>query len=323
MMEPDKTIVPAPSTETEASGVEPGTISLMIPSAFAVSGLAIGYVTGLSETPVIGTLLPLLFTAVTGGIGYIAIRRPSTSKRIGLSLALLSLFLIIGDTWGIALRTGLALRDFVWRAKPREAFSALAIPEIKDQQTLLLLAAVKVHLQNVNLPENERELIFRFATGLARDGDRTALISLNDGVERLLGPRFEETQPNKQTEMRSVVGKNETGAGVNVSGQISSETSSKQSNGASESSAPKFPSSSSTGLLWTLPSNRYSGPFQFPGEKLDNLCATPTRSYSECLLLNNCVPDTRFPFVEKRGDQRMEKNKGWPTHLGSCPITLR
>jgi len=59
----------------EKTSDQRGRISVWVPIAFALTGLLIGFVTGLSETPVVGTLLPLLFTLIGGGAGFFAIQR--------------------------------------------------------------------------------------------------------------------------------------------------------------------------------------------------------------------------------------------------------
>lgn len=43
-------------------------------------GLLIGFVAGLSMTPVVGTMLPLLFAAIGGGAGFFLTRNPELTR---------------------------------------------------------------------------------------------------------------------------------------------------------------------------------------------------------------------------------------------------
>src|SRR5712692_4945045 len=87
-------------------------VSMWVPVAFTLTGFVIGSVTGLSLTPVIGTLLPLLFGLIGGGAGFFAITKAEHSRIVGVSLALFSLMCLFGDMMGIHLRQGTPWRCF-------------------------------------------------------------------------------------------------------------------------------------------------------------------------------------------------------------------
>jgi hypothetical protein len=88
-------------------------------AGFALLGGAIGYMAGASQTPVVATLLPLLFGLI-GGAGGIYLARADLSRHathvrliaIGKSLAAFVVLLLIGSVLGTSLRTGVGLRDF-------------------------------------------------------------------------------------------------------------------------------------------------------------------------------------------------------------------
>lgn len=86
---------------------------------FTLLGGAVGYFAGSSQSPVIGTLLPLLFGLVGGAGGlYLAraeIHEPKTKVRIrilGKALALFIVFTVLGSYYGIALRTERSIWSF-------------------------------------------------------------------------------------------------------------------------------------------------------------------------------------------------------------------
>ncbi len=93
-------------------------ISVWIPVAFAGMGFVIGLVAGLSETPIVGTLLPLLFTVIGGGAGFFAIHKFEKSAAIGIALTLFSVAFLIGNVCGITRRTGISYLHF-WAGTTR------------------------------------------------------------------------------------------------------------------------------------------------------------------------------------------------------------
>src|SRR5262245_6237407 len=81
--------------------------------AFALLGLCVGLFAGLSQSPVIGVLLPLLFGLIGGANGFylarIDFKDEQERRRLGLLGWMLSIFLIFvlaGSFYGILVRTG-------------------------------------------------------------------------------------------------------------------------------------------------------------------------------------------------------------------------
>ncbi len=83
-------------------------------------GVAVGYFAGLSKTPVVNTLLPLLF-GLTGGAGGLYLAKADLTKIetayrlkvLGKTLAIFSLATVIAATYGMLVRTGQPLSVLV------------------------------------------------------------------------------------------------------------------------------------------------------------------------------------------------------------------
>src|SRR5215831_1164244 len=88
------------------------TFSSWVIIAFGIIGLLVGLVAGMSLTPIVGTMLPLLFAVIGGGVGFFASTKPEQSKKIGVAVTLLSILCLFGTLYGVRLRQGLAWRCF-------------------------------------------------------------------------------------------------------------------------------------------------------------------------------------------------------------------
>jgi hypothetical protein len=83
-------------------------------------GLLIGYVSGMSDVPIVATLLPLLFGLISAGTGLYILRSQLTSKSsllklsvLAYSLVALSVSVYLGSVYGINIRTGSSYNDFI------------------------------------------------------------------------------------------------------------------------------------------------------------------------------------------------------------------
>lgn len=90
---------------------------------FGLIGISAGFFAGTSVTPVIGTLLPLVFGLLGGSGGfYLAganLASTETALRLrllGIALTTFAVLLIAGSVYGVMLRTGLSLKSFVPRS---------------------------------------------------------------------------------------------------------------------------------------------------------------------------------------------------------------
>jgi hypothetical protein len=128
----------------------------------AVVGLASGFFAGASHTPIIGTLLPLLFALIGGTSGiYLAgadLSSPEVAARLrwlGRALALFGLSCLVGSASGIALRLQYARPTHhelitLWRGNTQEAIQLAALRTklqllgvAPDEQSAVLAAAAK------------------------------------------------------------------------------------------------------------------------------------------------------------------------------------
>jgi hypothetical protein len=140
-----------------------GRISIWVPVAFACTGFLIGFVTGLSSSPVVKQLLPLVFGVIAGGGGFFARVRTDQSRTIGVSITLLALLASIGIVQGIVIRDNSSWRDF-WLGKP--APDALRIGDSDRQDLKRYVAVLKLRdaLQRTGLDPVERQRILDLAS---------------------------------------------------------------------------------------------------------------------------------------------------------------
>ncbi len=139
-------------------------------AGLATIGLTSGFFAGASHTPIVGTLLPLLFAVVGGTSGvYIAnadLSNPVTVTRfrwLGRSLGVFGLGCLIGSAVGITLRLGYSREPgedqlaTIWHGKTDDA---------------LQLAALRSKLQLLGVSAKERELVLRAAAADINDAGR-------------------------------------------------------------------------------------------------------------------------------------------------------
>lgn len=82
-------------------------------------GIAVGYFAGLSESPVVATLIPLFFSLLGGSSGLLLLRAtphdPLSVQRLGISgvaLALFAVSCVVASAYAISVRTGAGLNAF-------------------------------------------------------------------------------------------------------------------------------------------------------------------------------------------------------------------
>jgi len=141
-------------------------ISAWVRVAFAVIGFLIGFAAGLSATPVVGTILPLLFAVIGGGAGLFLSKAPHNSKEIGISVALLAMMCLAGSVWGIHLRTASGLRCFITLcAEPTEQYAdEIKIPtDENDPEVIANLIAIRADLLRISVPQKDRKRLYELA----------------------------------------------------------------------------------------------------------------------------------------------------------------
>ena len=156
-------------------------MSISVVVAFAITGLLIGFVTGLSHTPVVRGLLPLLFGVIGGGAGFFAVTKVEDSGPIGMALAALSMIALVGVMEGIVVRDGITWRElFAGRAE-------ITLPASMkgSAQRYTRVLAIKLRMQRLDAnPQEIRDLMEAVAT--AKDEDlvqvETTVLSLERSV---------------------------------------------------------------------------------------------------------------------------------------------
>jgi hypothetical protein len=134
---------------------------------FGLVGLTVGYLAGSSRSPVIGTLLPLLFGLIGGAgglyLGSVDFSSPQTPARLrllGIALTVFVLPLLFGSAYGELLRTGLGIPNFF----PKFLFvgrKAVRLPSLdeKDPAEAVELAVMRSRLTALGTSEQEQAII--------------------------------------------------------------------------------------------------------------------------------------------------------------------
>src|SRR4051795_7007636 len=128
---------------------------------FASVGLLVGFFAGLSDSPVVSTLLPLILATIggTGGL-YLASFKSSSaadSARLGLvgkALGLFTLACILAACYGISIRKDAKVASFIPGFRERAASGPPALPanpELTGDQ-LVSLAATRAQLEILGVP---------------------------------------------------------------------------------------------------------------------------------------------------------------------------
>jgi len=164
---------------------------------FALLGGAVGFFAGSSRSPVIATLLPLLFGMV-GGVGglYIArapLSKPETAIRLrilGKALTLFIFLTFLGSCYGISLRTGRSLRSFVsasiFMPEPRAVLSTLG----SDHPTRLVqLVMLRARVRALGVSLDEEQLILRSVADSMRRASSDSLATISDWSGGGINPR--------------------------------------------------------------------------------------------------------------------------------------
>src|SRR4051794_4053386 len=135
---------------------------------FGSVGLLVGFFAGLSDSPVVSTLLPLILATIggTGGL-YLASFKSSSaadSARLGLvgkALGLFTLACILAACYGISIRKDAKVASFIPGFRERPASGPPALPasaELTGDQ-LVSLAATRAQLEILGVPAAEQSRV--------------------------------------------------------------------------------------------------------------------------------------------------------------------
>lgn len=134
-------------------------------AGFGSLGVAVGLFSGLSASPIVSTLLPLLFGLIGGAGGvYLAREDLGTAsgrrrlREVGRALTVFSSTVALAALYGILVRTGAPVASLLpaWTA-PAERSDAL-VP-LRSAESRLAFASVEARLRALSLPRDRRESI--------------------------------------------------------------------------------------------------------------------------------------------------------------------
>lgn len=182
--------------------------------AFALLGLSVGLFSGLSHSPVIGVLLPLLFGLI-GGAGGLYLSRvdlndPKHRSRVGIIGRMLTVFLIFvisGALYGMVVRTGSGITALVPGSARTEPVttSSVDISGLRELNTAaaLELSLLRFRLQGLGVGTQEQKVILekaRRAIAPHADRDQAAnafgtLFALAEQVYTLLDEQRKRDAP--------------------------------------------------------------------------------------------------------------------------------
>ena len=155
-------------------------ISYWIPVAFGCTGFLIGFTTGLSSSPVVKELLPLIFGLIAGGAGFFATKQIRYSRVIGVSLCFLTVAAVVGIVQGIVIRDDSTWGNF-WHHKSNQTITFGDLD--KDNLTkYVALLALRSQLQHSNFSTDEQNKIL---TAAAKLDDPSIIKSVTNDLSNL------------------------------------------------------------------------------------------------------------------------------------------
>lgn len=188
-------------------------ISRWIIISFSLVGLVVGFIAGLSLTPVVGSLLPPLFGVIGGGAGFFATFKPEYSRSIGISISALALCCLLGVLDGIHLREGIPWHCFLFGCVKEEISSEFNIPtSITDQEKLLDLESIKTVLIAIDMATEDKKRLFELALGDANKNDKStkaedfgasSLSDLQENLQQLAEAQARLRNPRSGDEERN------------------------------------------------------------------------------------------------------------------------
>ena len=147
-------------------------------AALVLLGTYIGLSIGLSASPVIAVVVPLLFSLIAGGSGFYAARSDLTQQagrrkanQLGCMLIFFTAPILIASIYGVLVRTGADFAAFWPFFKERRVESAYSLtPQDIQAQGLdgaLEIAALRYRLRHLGASEDEISTMEKFALSSA------------------------------------------------------------------------------------------------------------------------------------------------------------
>lgn len=148
---------------------------------FSLLGGAVGYFAGSSQSPVIGTLLPLLFGLV-GGAGGLYLTRVDPGKPevlirlriLGKALALFIIFTLLGSVYGISLRTERSMWSFLSPKIVRRGSGDQATVSTQDDpKRAIQMAMLRARIRALGVSSDEEREILQQAAKMMLETEYT------------------------------------------------------------------------------------------------------------------------------------------------------
>jgi hypothetical protein len=151
-------------------------------------GIAAGLFAGMSTSPVVAVLLPLVFGVLGGGtglyLGAVDLGKPASTQKIrllGMTVVALMVALIPSTLYGVLVRTGASVRSLVPGATATG--QSLDIPPGTDPVQPLELLLLRKRLQLLGATDAEqREVLALARASSARAATRDGLVTLFRGI---------------------------------------------------------------------------------------------------------------------------------------------
>jgi hypothetical protein len=193
--------------EEKQTGPTARAAKLILPTTIAMGavGFAVGMFSGLSASPIVSTVLPLLFATVGGSAGlYFFSTDPSKAenlRRIRLAAIGVSSFAfacVVSAIYGVSLRTGNGLQEFVPRWNSESSTRTIVTDGTSADDLKLALLGAKLRLLGIS-PADERKVLDKARAELSaypnqnvvtdmrllREKVRAALVPLQGLMSRL------------------------------------------------------------------------------------------------------------------------------------------
>lgn len=157
-------------------------------------GLCVGLMTGLSQSPVVSVLLPLLFSLIAGTSGFYAVRELAKGHKgmarlddVGKMTVWFVAPIIVFALYGAAVRTDSPLSAYLLPLRSHENAAYAALFAKASARDKVLLARLRAELARANFADTEQTAVFGAIDGrLQEQGSGDALRTQLKAIDQAL-----------------------------------------------------------------------------------------------------------------------------------------